>query len=102
MNFICKCNGYGIQRLSDDSWLALEMVIDDCRKQFLAWLDSDSKLASQYLPGTRFNSNRDVGSRIAHATTDAEFQTSPVPWVLDALRDCAGADYWYTYEKQWD
>ena len=21
--------------------------------------------------------------------------------VKDALRDCAGADYWYTYEKEW-
>ena len=21
--------------------------------------------------------------------------------VLDALRDCASADHWYTYEKDW-
>ena len=22
--------------------------------------------------------------------------------ILDALRDCASADHWYTFEKEWD
>lgn len=22
--------------------------------------------------------------------------------IIDAMRDCASADHWYTYEKQWD
>jgi hypothetical protein len=25
----------------------------------------------------------------------------PLAWVLDSLRDCAHADYYYTYEKEW-
>lgn len=76
-----------------------------------------------YYAGTRFSNNNSVATRIlsainAHAftlTEDAEEAHNIIYnfienisgaemdiLIIDGLRCCADADYWYKYEKQWD
>ena len=56
----------------------------------------------RYYTSVRFNDDETVLGRIRSAVTDeAEFQTNPKAWIMDALRDCASADHWYTFEKEW-
>ena len=79
--------------------------------------------SSYYYSGRRFNSVEDNAYRLIsgiarHCSTYLEsdeliemhvpsvlktltFQDK-VTLVVDACRDCAGADHWYTFEKQWD
>tara|TARA_B110000259_G_scaffold26588_1_gene27504 strand:+ start:1261 stop:1659 length:399 start_codon:yes stop_codon:yes gene_type:complete len=79
--------------------------------------------SSDYYSGSRFNSVEDNAYRLIsgiarHCSTYLEsdeliemhvpsvlktltFQDK-VTLVVDACRDCAGADHWYTFEKQWD
>lgn len=51
--------------------------------------------------GNRYYDNETVLDRIESAATEYEFLENPDGWVMDALRDCASADHWYTYEKQY-
>ena len=85
-----------------------------------------------YYFGTRFNSNSSVADRAISAVCSAAFNglehTPEKPTdeqieaakndiieffekidgktmdylIIDAMRDCASADHWYKYEKQWD
>lgn len=53
-------------------------------KQVSSYLDSDELIEMH------------VGAVLNNLTIDEK-----VYMVLDALRDCASADHWYTYEKDW-
>ena len=76
-----------------------------------------------FYAGTRYSNNDTVVTRTISALNEAAFQlTEDVEEahqliydfinningkdmdiiILDSLMDCAGADYWYKYEKQWD
>jgi len=51
--------------------------------------------------GYRFSDDQAAIARIESATTEEEFLKDVRGWLWDALEDCAKADYWYTYEKDW-
>lgn len=105
MEFLNRCNGYTIGgiRFSQQSidlikQLHAELMpqfYQEYRKQF-----ADSH-GSDYERGGRFTCPVSIYLRIASACTEEEFKTDPKAWVWDALRNCAGADYWYAYEKDW-
>jgi hypothetical protein len=51
--------------------------------------------------GVRCRDVDTITARIESATTELEFLAEPTAWVLAALDDCASADYYYTYEKDY-
>jgi len=50
----------------------------------------------------RFHNPSDVLGRITSVAYEHEFLKNPDEWILDAFRDCAQADYWYTFEKNYE
>lgn len=58
------------------------------------------KLAG-HMCGGRFRDNRRLVIRMQSGFTEAEFLLEPELIIYDALKDCASADHWYTYEKEW-
>jgi hypothetical protein len=73
--------------------------------------------------GSRFNSNEDLTYRLITSLANYIYpkfnndlltemyvgglfarlsDEEKLVLVVDAARDCAGADHWYTFEKQWD
>ena len=77
---------------------------------------------TEYYAGSRYNdvssnATRQVTGTAAHVSTDLKEDhliemhvgailnnltiDEKVYMVLDALRDCASADHWYTFEKDW-
>lgn len=58
--------------------------------------------AGIYYPGTRFKSNRDVMVRIVSACPTRDyFEGNRTAWIVAGLDQCAQADHWYQYEKDW-
>ena len=57
--------------------------------------------AGEFHFGRRFNSVDSVIGRIQSATTEEDFVNNSWEWVWAALEDCAAADWWYTYEKEY-
>ena len=76
-----------------------------------------------FYAGMRFSDNNSVTMRAMSALNEAAFQLTEDAEeahqliydfinningndmdivILDSLMDCAGADHWYKYEKQWD
>lgn len=103
MNFLGRCNGYKTLTPAFSN-VAVEKVVDclpEARLMMLGYFkEKEHELRLE--AGHRFHSDQSVVERIASVATEQEFMAQPMDWVVDALRDCAGADYWYTYEKQWD
>lgn len=103
MNFLNRCNGYDLSpRMTTTTRQVLDQVLPEAREAFRAFASSDLGRAGRYELGYRFDSNDTVERRITSAIeAEAEFLADPRAWALDALRDCAEADHWYTYEKDW-
>lgn len=102
MSYQHCCNGYliGVPRLSESAILVFRRTIDEARVHFQR---SPPRDGGNYLIGHRYLGDKSVMGRIESAIgSESEFLASPLVWCLDALRDCAGADHWYTYEKEWD
>jgi hypothetical protein len=51
--------------------------------------------------GRRFENNDSVSLRLFSAATEQDFLENPRQWAWAALEECAEADHWYTYEKDW-
>jgi hypothetical protein len=69
------------------------------RAEFRANPPADGR---DYHLGLRFLDDNTVLARIESAiASEAEFLADPYAWCLDALRDCASADHWYTFEKDY-
>lgn len=56
----------------------------------------------EYHFGSRFYADDTVMFRIKSVASESEFMLDPYAWIMDGLRDCAGADHWYAFEKDWD
>lgn len=106
IDFLMKCNGEGIRNdYSPEAVAVLNEHADYCRGVFKSRVKQSGKYDEHYGPrylfGSRFNTNERVLARIATKATEAEFLQNPTGWILDALRDCASADHWYKYEKDY-
>lgn len=100
MEFLNRCNGSHSKAIPATITMTVmfECHINQARHEFRE-LNLDPE---RYYTSVRFNDDRVVLDRIRSAVTDeAEFQADPKAWIMDALRDCAGADHWYTFEKEW-
>lgn len=103
MTFLNRCNGYGTQLLTVAAQKAIMAVVTHARYVFREETPTaEVGPCGKYEYGHRFWSDRCVCDRIAHVATEAEVLADPLAWALDALRDCAAADYWYEHEKNWD
>lgn len=98
--FFNRCNGSRtpVIPFSENACVLATNLIEFSRKNFKTLSLSEDR----YYLGTRFYSNDTVLRRIESAATEYEFYEDPEGWLMDALRDCAGADHWYTYEKSYD
>jgi len=105
INFLKRCNGVNYQApfLSEETKKALLAVLPYARERFRVFMTQNSLQGdSRYYTGVRFNDNNDVFMRVESAfPTESEVLHAPMDWALDALRDCAGADHWYEFEKDW-
>lgn len=110
MNFIGKVNGIDLQaaKLSPEAQEAVTAVLPQCREDFRAMMvpnrfqddvGSIPGLSGDFYCGGRFSSDTRVMDRL-RGWSD-EVLANPKAWVMDALRDCASADHWYTFEKEW-
>lgn len=107
LQFKNRCNGYRLDSpsLSVDALLTLSAILPEARREFEAFLAATSEAGrhGEYHLGTRYGSDDMVRRRIESAIrSEEEFLADPLGWALDGLRECASADHWYTYEKQWD
>ena len=125
-----KCNGIGMMSPSNNVRPFITTAISlfkmrNSTEDIMEMLPGND----DYYPGTRFNDNERVADRVCSAITNAAANeyykdgTESDPLVLqgiiesftnslsgsemdviilEALRDCASADYWYKFEKQWD
>lgn len=101
IKFLGIVNGYNFRdfRLSPESRAKFDEVIAVLRP-FARNLFKQDRNRFEF--DRRFADNEAVILRLESALRDdAEFLAQPEAWVLDALRCCAEADYWYCYEKQW-
>lgn len=101
-----KCNGYSLPhtRFSDNAQKILTNLLHEMRPVFIVENDikNNDNVDQSLHTGYRFYDNESALVRIYSATTEEEAMKNPSEWVKAALKDCAGSDYWYTYEKQWD
>lgn len=118
MDFLKRCNGLKIPAapLSEAAVLVLKRALPRARDLFEAALRSgELDRHGDFHLGQRYRSLYDVQHRIESAIDkeppifsgdrvgggEAEFLADPEAWALDALRDCAAADHWYTFEKDY-
>ena len=94
--------------LADPQWIGnVYKLIDEQRPKFLEdfadqFVSTGPRMDAFLYAGYRFKENQTVLLRILSATTCEGFDKNPVGWVRAALSDCASADHWYQFEKQWD
>jgi hypothetical protein len=102
--FLMRCNGYktGVERMGDAELRIFNGVIDSAREHFRSLLPELRAAGERLETFERFHNDDRVRHRIESACACAEFVADPYPWVMDALRDCAEADHWYMYEKEWE
>jgi hypothetical protein len=90
------CNGFSSERnkFSTQSVALITELLPDLRQAF-------NPIDGKQCIGHRCNSVSSITARIESATSEREFLTEPTAWILAALDDCASADYYYTYEKDY-
>ena len=121
-----KCNGVSNTIAAKSSIPTIKTAISLFRMRF-----EESEIFEkfpkndEYYNGSRFNDNDVVTLRIASALVEEaekELRTNDAliiegyiasfvdslsgtemdQLIIDGMRDCASADHWYTFEKQWD
>lgn len=91
------CSGYSFEA-KPFSDLARGFIVDSldlARKDFL-------ESTSYSCLGMRFHNDKNVILRIESVTNEEEFWDNHAEWIQAGLKDCASADHWYTFEKNWE
>jgi len=101
--FKFRCNGIFLDgaKLSPKAAQAVADIFPVVKKDFEAMMDGG------YIDGV---GNVYFGSRSCVSGVldrlkgfySEDVLTDPYGWTMDALRDCAQADYYYAFEKDWD
>jgi hypothetical protein len=125
-----KCNGsgYGSSVISTENKNAIQTYVSVYRKttsfEDLVYEMANQDQSNDYLYGHRCKDDSTISYRIYNALgvyamnlfenskelsemwINAQIEmftgATMTHLVKDALRDCAGADHWYTYEKDWN
>lgn len=111
------CNGlaFPLADFKPGTLRVLQSAIPVARQWFKANVKPNDEYPEDlgYWFGRRFNSDQDVIDRIRGASmgkflgpdnrrpTDDEVMADVDRWVLSALKDCASADHWYMFEKDY-
>jgi uncharacterized protein YciI len=112
MKFLNRCNGTSSNRkqLSKEAFNVYCATVADARAVFRkAAAEHEDSLrrgftfeGHELYLGRRFLDDNTVLARIESALAhEAEFTADPFAWCMDALRDCASADHWYKFEKDY-
>lgn len=119
-----KCNGEGSTFQAKSSIPAIQTAVSLFRLRFSEDEIFEKLPDGDYHPGIRFNSDSDVTIRIAtglvseaksklqsedpiiiegyiKAFVDSLSGTEMDQLIFEGLRDCASADHWYAFEKEW-
>lgn len=104
-----KCNGAAYPDSTDRRRSMTEQQVkfmhdtfDARRDAFRQARDDKAGRHGEYHWGHRFNDNDTLLIRILSQTTVDDMIAHPNEWADAAFDDCASADHWYTYEKQWE
>lgn len=97
------CNGYSLNadKFSEEVREAIKAHLPSCRTRFLKENKDNMGRSGIYYADYRFYGDDRVISRIESATHESNFLKHPDAWIMEALRDCAESDHWYTFEKEW-
>jgi len=93
------CSGYCIPvpKFSDKAIDKLKGIYPIAKTEF----EINTPTDDDYHFGRRFNCVENIIDRITSATTEEDFVENSWEWIWAALKDCASADHWYTFEKEW-
>lgn len=106
--FLNKCSGIDAQgaALSREMKAKVESIYEVCIEVFTEMVrrtpgtKNDVNHRLRYYLGTRCNLDG-VMKRLMGREYQMEWSANLLSWVLDALRDCASADYYYSFEKEY-
>jgi hypothetical protein len=119
--------GYGYSAVSKHHG-AIRSIVDEVvttlgRDKLYELAVASGEKYDDFYAGSRFNSNEDLTYRLISSLSNyiyPKFDSDELTemyvagllvrlsaeekqiLVVDAARDCASADHWYTFEKQWD
>jgi hypothetical protein len=111
MDFIGKCSGIVVgSSLTPAQQDAVCKVFDEAYGEFFRYVGYDTVTTASSPDATALNHNLMlyVGTRctptgvLLRLRRDFDIENRPKEWVLDALRDAASADYYYTFQKLWE
>lgn len=103
-----KCNGVNVDNLKNpivpvSEWDRYDERINLARRHFKkAHPAAEWGPAGRFYAGLRYSSNREVMIRIVSACTSRnDFEGNKTKWFEAGLRECASADHWYQFEKDY-
>lgn len=106
--FLKRVNGvhHGVAPLTPEQQKTVESIFNECYREFEAMLkalpDYDSRDGCSHTKGLLMGYRCHVDGVLGRLQGFSDtFSDDPKAHVMDALRDCASADHWYTYEKEW-
>jgi hypothetical protein len=121
-----KCNGIGPTALAKASMPTIQTAVSLFRMRYTNdEILEKMPINHNYYFGTRFNDNNAITIRICSALVseskielrsadpdliegyiktfiDSLKGSEMDELIIDGMRDCAGADHWYTFEKEWE
>lgn len=98
MNMVCNGYKFDQESFSPKAIEKMRGIYRTARTEF----EINPPKDGYYYFGSRFHSFDAIVSRIQSATDEESFLQNSYEWVWAALKDCAGADHYYTFEKQWE
>lgn len=111
MNFLNQCNGIDLQgrAIPKDKVPEIQAAFERVSGDFRRYVEGPGY---DRMNEANHNLKLMIGSRhtVNHVLNRLQgwdpFEThanygSIDEWVLDAMRDCARSDYWYSFEKEW-
>jgi hypothetical protein len=105
METTIRCNGLDMRMIASPiihkgEYRNYDATIDQERRRYLA--RNKSKFGKILYAGPRFKSNEEVMLRVVSSCNDRpHFDAHQTAWIRAGLQECARADYWYQFEKDW-
>lgn len=97
--FLGLCNGYSTD--AEDYSIECVKIFEDRYAQLKDHAKQLLGCRNDVWFSDRFHSPGTVLGRIRSVAYEHEFLNTPDEWILDGMRDCALADHWYMFEKDY-
>lgn len=105
---VIQCNGIVLDKLKNpfipkNQWVTYYPQIDSARVIFRDKESDNFGQSKIYSANSRFNCNENIIIRILSACPSLEdFKAHQTEWIMAGLKECARADHWYRYGKDYD